>query len=96
MTAKGDDRKQAMTRKKETSPPRPIAPGDVVVTYSDELGEWTAAQITDLNPGWRTAGVLELDWSGPEPLSVDDLGTPVPLRLTFAKRLLVRPPALAK
>ena len=68
-------------------PPRPIAAGDVVATYSDELGEWTAAQITcvtDADPFWRagTAAVLELDWSGPEPLSVEDLGTLRPLRLT--------------
>lgn len=42
--------------------------------FADELGEWTAAQITDLNPSWKTAGVLELDWSGPEPKSVADLG----------------------
>jgi len=59
---------------KGSSPPRPIAPGDVVARFADELGEWTAAQITDLNPSWKTAGVLELDWSGPEPSSVTDLG----------------------
>ncbi len=52
------------------------------MTYSEELGEWTAAQVTDLDPEWRTAGVLELDWSGPEPASVEDLGALVPLRLT--------------
>jgi hypothetical protein len=63
-----------MTRQKETSPPRPIALGDVVAAYSEELGEWTAAQVTDLDPAWRTAGVLELDWSGSEPSSVEDLG----------------------
>jgi hypothetical protein len=65
-----------------TSPPRPIAPGDVVACFSDELGEWTAAQITDLNPSWKMAGVLELDWSGPEPASLADLGQPSPLVLT--------------
>jgi hypothetical protein len=60
-------------------PPRPLAPGDIVAAYSDELREWTAAQITDLDPGWGTgtAGVLELDWSGPEPNSADDLEGPV-------------------
>jgi hypothetical protein len=63
-------------------PPRPIAPGDVVACFSDELGEWTAAQITDLNTSWKQAGVLELDWSGPEPQSVSDLGSVSPLVLT--------------
>ncbi|GAA0901496.1 hypothetical protein [Virgisporangium aurantiacum] len=66
----------------ETSPPRPLAPGDVVAAYSEELSEWTAAQVTDLDPAWRTAGVLELDWSGAEPSSVDDLDEPAALRLT--------------
>ncbi|MGI5175369.1 hypothetical protein ACQEVZ_03440 [Dactylosporangium sp. CA-152071] len=70
-----------MTRRRETSPPRPITPGDVVAAYSEELGEWTAAQVTDLDPAGRTAGVLELDWSGPEPSSVEELGALVPLRL---------------
>lgn len=55
-------------------PPRPIAPGDIVVAFSDHLGEWTAAQITSLEPETATAGVLELDWSGPEPSTVEDLG----------------------
>ena len=71
-----------MTRKREAAPPRPIAPGDVVAAYSEELGEWTAAQVTDLDPAWRTAGVLELDWSGPEPSTVEDLDGLAPLRLT--------------
>ncbi|MET7419711.1 hypothetical protein [Dactylosporangium sp. NPDC005555] len=48
-----------MTRRKETSPPRAIAPGDVVAAFSETLGSWTAAQVTDLDPEWRTAGVLE-------------------------------------
>lgn len=65
-----------------SQPPRPIAPGDVVVTYSDELGEWTAAQITDLNRSWKAVGVLELNWSGPEPKTVGDLGQVSPLVLT--------------
>lgn len=63
-------------------PPRPIAPGDVIACYSDDLGEWAAAQITDLNTSGRTAGVLELDWSGPEPKSVSDLGSVSPLILS--------------
>jgi hypothetical protein len=71
-----------VTQRRATLPPRPISPGDVVAAYSDELGEWTAAQVTDLDPAWRTADVLDLDWSGPEPHSVDDLHELVPLRLT--------------
>lgn len=38
----------------EPGPPRLIAPGDVVVAFSDMLGEWTAAQITHLE---RDGGV---------------------------------------
>jgi hypothetical protein len=72
----------AVTGQREMLPPRPIAPGDVVAAYSDGLGVWAAAQVTDLDPAWRTAGVLDLDWSGPEPYSVDDLDELVPLRLT--------------
>lgn len=66
----------------EAAPPRQIAAGDIVAAYSDDLGQWTAAQITDLDPNWKTAGVLELDWSGEEPASVADLGTMRPLVLT--------------
>ena len=64
------------------APPRLISPGDIVACFSDDLDEWTAAQITDLNPSWKTAGVLELNWSGPEPSSVEDLGRVSPLGLT--------------
>jgi hypothetical protein len=53
-----------------------------VACFSDDLDEWTAAQITDLNPSWKTAGVLELNWSGPEPSSAKDLGQVSPLLLT--------------
>ena len=63
-------------------PPRPLAPGDVVAAFSEALGERAAAQVTDLDPDWKKAGVLDLDWSGPEPASVADLGLPVALRLT--------------
>jgi hypothetical protein len=70
-----------MTGRREASPPRPIAPGDIVAAYSEALGEWTAAQVTDLDPSWPSAGVLDMDWSGPEPYSVEDLGELVPLRL---------------
>ena len=72
----------AVTKQTKTLPPRLIAPGEVVAAYSEGLGEWTAAQVTDLDPALRTAGVLDLDWSGPEPYSVDDLDELVPLRLT--------------
>jgi hypothetical protein len=65
-------------------PPRPLTPGDVVAAHCESLGEWSAAQITDLDQEAQTAGVLELDWSGPEPESVADLGRPAALRLTYA------------
>ncbi len=54
----------------------------MVTAYARELGEWTAAQIVRLDPDSRTAAVLELDWSGPEPSSLADLGDVAPLRLT--------------
>ena len=63
-------------------PPRPLNVGDIVVCRHDGLGEWVAAQITELDPARRKAGVLELDWSGPEPSTVDDLGSVGALRLT--------------
>lgn len=63
-------------------PPRRLAPGDVVAAFCEALDEWAAAQITDLDPQWKTAGVLDLDWSGPEPASVTDLGQPAALRQT--------------
>jgi hypothetical protein len=63
-------------------PPRPLNVGDIVICQHDLLGEWVAAQITGIDPAWKKAGVLELDWSGPEPFTVDDLGTVAPLRLT--------------
>ena len=72
----------SMPRDLQTVPARPIAPGDVVACYSEDLGEWSAAQITDLNPEWKKAGVLELDWSGPEPRAASDLGHVRPLVLT--------------
>jgi hypothetical protein len=64
---------------REPHPPRPIGPGDVVATYCDPLGQWSAAQITDLNPAWGTAGVLDLDWCGPEPSELGQLGELAPL-----------------
>lgn len=68
-----------MAPSSEYAPPRPVAPGDVVAVFSRHLGEWTAAQITRLDPDWQRADVLDLDWSGPEPHSVDDLGEVEPL-----------------
>jgi hypothetical protein len=63
-------------------PPRPLSVGDIVVCPNDLLGEWVAAQITNIDPVWKKVGVLELDWSGPEPSTTDDLGAVEPLRLT--------------
>jgi hypothetical protein len=54
----------------------------MVTAFCDWLGEWTAAQITGLDTNWRTADVLEIDWSGPEPATVADLAEAAPLRLT--------------
>lgn len=67
---------------RSADPPRPIAAGDIVTGYGDRLGEWTAAQITGIDPHRHTVGLLDLDWSGPQPTSVGDLGTLAPLRLT--------------
>ena len=69
----------SMVNRKPSVPPRPIAPGDVVVAYSAALGEWGAAQITELDPETRRVGLIQLDWSGPEPSSLADLGDPEPL-----------------
>jgi hypothetical protein len=71
-----------MATRKPSVPPRPLAPGDIVARFCEALGEWSAAQVTDLDPQSKTAGVLDLDWSGPEPASVTDLGQPAALRLT--------------
>jgi hypothetical protein len=71
-----------MATRKPSAPPRPLAPGDVVAGFCEVLGEWAATQVTDLDPERKTAGVLDLDWSGPEPSSVADLGQAAALRLT--------------
>ncbi|MEU0787894.1 hypothetical protein ABZ341_40980 [Streptomyces sp. NPDC006173] len=64
-------------------PPRPIAVGNVVTVYSEALGAWTASQVTGIDGAAQCAAVLELEWSGPEPKTVADLGDDVqPLRLT--------------
>ncbi|MER7171274.1 hypothetical protein [Streptomyces mesophilus] len=71
-----------MPNGKQTVPPRPLAVGDVVAAPARVLGEWTAAQIVRIDADTRTAAVLELDWSGPEPSSVGELGAVAPLRLS--------------
>ncbi|MFJ6501540.1 hypothetical protein [Streptomyces virginiae] len=63
-------------------PPRPVAVGDVVAVYSEALGVWTASQVIGIDVAEKCAAVLELDWSGPEPATVADLGDVQPLRLT--------------
>jgi hypothetical protein len=64
------------------TPPRPLGVGDIVTGYSRHLREWTVAQITNLDEAQATAGVLELNWSGPRPSTVEDLGDVKPLVLT--------------
>jgi hypothetical protein len=63
-------------------PPRPLAPGDIVATHSELLGAWTAAQITAVDSEDGYVSVLELDWSGAEPMSVQEFGDVAPLVLT--------------
>src|SRR3984957_10852978 len=72
----------AMATRVPSAPPRPLAPGDVVVIFCEALGEWSAAQVPGLDPRQQAAGVLDLDWSGPEPAAVADLGQPAALLLT--------------
>lgn len=71
-----------MANSRQSAPPRLLAPGDVVAAFCERLGEWSAAQVTDLSTDWETAGLLDLDWSGPEPTTVADLGSVTPLRRT--------------
>lgn len=62
------------------NPPRPLAPGDVVVTWHADLGEWAAAQVTSLDAENELADVLDLDWSSPtRPETLTDLGVLRPL-----------------
>lgn len=62
------------------NPPRPLAPGDVVVTWHADLGEWAAAQVTSLDAENELADVLDLDWSSPtRPETLADLGVLRPL-----------------
>ncbi|MEU1203420.1 hypothetical protein ABZ446_45505 [Streptomyces sp. NPDC005813] len=64
-------------------PPRPVAVGNVVAVYSEALGAWTASQVTGIDAAAQCVAVVELDWSGPEPETVADLGDDAqPLRLT--------------
>lgn len=63
-------------------PPRPLNAGDVLACPDDLLGERVAARITNIDSAWKKVGVLELDWSGPDTSTTDDLGAVEPLRLT--------------
>lgn len=56
------------------------------MVYADALGEWTASQITDFDAAENCVGVVELDWSAPEPATGADLGGVRPLRLTHHSR----------
>lgn len=67
---------------KARTPPRPIAPGDIITGWSVDLGEWTAAQITYFHEEWDYVGVLELRWSGPQPATIADVENATPLRQT--------------
>lgn len=58
----------------DSQPPRALEPGDVVAAYSEPVGEWIAEQIIGLFPDQRSVAVAQLDWSGPEPADVADLG----------------------
>ncbi|MEI7057779.1 hypothetical protein WBG06_18280 [Nocardioides sp. CCNWLW239] len=71
-----------MPSRRLSRPPRPLALGDIVVAPSELLGEWTAAQVTGFREEWKYVCLLDLDWSGPEPTSLEDLGEIRPLRLT--------------
>ncbi|WP_410962749.1 hypothetical protein, partial [Salmonella sp. SAL4446] len=51
-----------------------------MATFSDDLGEWTAAQVISLDQETQTVDVLDLNWSGPEPQSVADIVADKPLR----------------
>ncbi|MEV0954055.1 hypothetical protein [Promicromonospora sp. NPDC050249] len=69
-----------MAPQRSKNPPRPLAPGDVVVTWHADLGEWAAAQVTSLDADQELADVLDLDWSGPtRPETLADLGVLRPL-----------------
>jgi hypothetical protein len=69
-----------MPPQRSTTPPRPLAPGDVVVTWHADLGEWAAAQVTGLDADEELADVLDLDWSSPtRPETLADLGVLRPL-----------------
>jgi hypothetical protein len=70
----------AMPPQRSTTPPRPLAPGDVVVTWHADLGAWAAAQVTGLDADEELADVLDLDWSSAtRPEALADLGVLRPL-----------------
>lgn len=58
--------------KRSAAPPRPVA-GDVVTGYSEVLGGWSAGHITHVDAGERLIAVLELDWVGEQPGTLDDV-----------------------
>lgn len=58
--------------KRSAAPPRPVA-GAVVTGYSEVLGGWSAGQITHVDAGERLIAVLELDWVGEQPGTLDDV-----------------------
>ncbi|GAA4703939.1 hypothetical protein APR04_000604 [Promicromonospora umidemergens] len=69
-----------MAPPRSKTPPRPLTPGDVVVTLHVDLGGWAAAQVTGLDAAEALADVLDLDWSSPtRPESLADLGALRPL-----------------
>lgn len=69
-----------MPPQRSKNPPRPLAPGDVVVTWHADLGEWAAAQVTSLDAENELADVLDLDWSSPtRPETLANLGVLRPL-----------------
>jgi hypothetical protein len=56
-----------------------LATRDIVATYSEQLGEWTAGQVVGFGPIPEKVRIIDLDWSGPEPATVADLGGAAPL-----------------
>lgn len=73
-----------MAGNRAAAPPRPLEAGDIVITYSRYLGEWSAAQIIALGAEFHpdAVAVLELDWSGPQPTDTCQIEKAPPLRLT--------------
>jgi hypothetical protein len=53
-----------------------------VAAHSDRLGAWTVGQVTHLDAEMQVAALLEFDWSGDKPHSLDEVGDLRPLRLS--------------